>query len=192
MGTREQIIDTANRLFYEHGYEHTSFASIAQAVGISRGNFYYHFKTKDEILQAVIEARLSSTRDMLATWSEESSDPLERVRRFVEIVVTNQGDIENYGCPVGTLSSELAKLEHPSREHAVGVFDMFRTWLREQFEHLGASNEADALALHVLSFSQGVAALSNAFHDRDFVDREVARMNTWLAERLPRAGAPSY
>lgn len=191
MGTREQIIDTANRLFYEHGYEQTSFASIAQAVGISRGNFYYHFKTKDEILQAVIEARLSSTRTMLAAWSEESSDALERIRRFVEIVITNQGDIENYGCPVGTLTNELAKLEHPSREHAVGVFDVFRAWLREQFEHLGASEEADALAMHILSFSQGVATLSNAFHDRDFVDREVARMNSWLTERLRQTNSPS-
>lgn len=190
MGTRERIIDTANRLFYERGYEQTSFASIAQSVGISRGNFYYHFKTKDEILQAVIEARLSSTREMLTAWGEESSDPLERVRRFVEIVVTNQGDIEDYGCPVGTLTNELAKLDHPSRKHAVGVFDEFRSWLREQFESLGAADEADALAMHVLSFSQGTATLSNAFHDRDFVNREVARMNTWLTERLHQTNAP--
>lgn len=189
MGTREQIIDTANRLFYEHGYAHTSFASIAQAVGISRGNFYYYFKTKDEILKAVIEARVTSTREMLAVWQEESSDPLERVRRFVEVVITNQGDIESYGCPVGTLTSELAKLEHPSREHAVGVFDVFRTWLRDQFEHLGATDEADALAMSVLSFSQGVAALSNAFRDRDFVDREVARMNSWLTARISQTTA---
>ncbi|WP_203337334.1 TetR/AcrR family transcriptional regulator [Nocardioides limicola] len=191
MGTRERIIDTANRLFYEQGYEQTSFASIAQAVGISRGNFYYHFKTKDEILDAVIEARLSSTREMLTTWSDESPDPLERVRRFVEIVITNQRDIENYGCPVGTLTNELAKLDHPSREHAVGVFDVFRTWLGGQFELLGAPDEADALAMHVLSFSQGVAAVSNAFHDRDFVEREVARMNTWLTEQLRQSSSPT-
>lgn len=191
MGTREQIIDTANRLFYEHGYEQTSFASIAQAVGISRGNFYYHFKAKDEILQAVIEARLSTTREMLAAWNEESSDPLERIHRFVEIVITNQGDIESYGCPVGTLTNELAKLDHPSRKHSVGVFEVFRTWLREQFELLGAADQADALAMHVLSFSQGVATLSNAFHDRDFVDREVARMNSWLTERLRESSSLS-
>ncbi|MFG2875693.1 TetR/AcrR family transcriptional regulator [Streptomyces sp. NPDC048337] len=48
MGTREQIVDAANRLFCEQGFERTSFAAIAETVGISRGNFYYHFKTKDE------------------------------------------------------------------------------------------------------------------------------------------------
>ncbi|MGQ4383476.1 TetR/AcrR family transcriptional regulator [Streptomyces sp. SAS_270] len=173
-------MDAANRLFYEQGYERTSFASIAESVGISRGNFYYHFRTKDEILEAVIQARLASTREMLAEWNKGSTDPLERLRQFVEIVITNQGDIESYGCPVGTLTSELAKLDHPSRAHAVGVFEVFRTWLRAQFEALGRTADADDLALHVLTFSQGVATLSNAFHDRDFVRREVDRLNTWL------------
>src|SRR5437868_7067229 len=102
MGTREQIVEAANRLFYQQGYERTSFASIAETVGISRGNFYYHFKTKDEILEAVLQARLADTRAMLARWTEGAATPLERVFRFVEIVVANRADIEHYGCPVGT------------------------------------------------------------------------------------------
>ncbi|TNF20020.1 MAG: TetR/AcrR family transcriptional regulator, partial [Pseudomonadales bacterium] len=59
MTTRERIVSEADRLFYERGYEHTSFADIADAVGISRGNFYYHFKSKDEILDAVIGDRMT-------------------------------------------------------------------------------------------------------------------------------------
>lgn len=182
--TRTQIVDTADRLFYERGYEHTSFAAIADAVHISRGNFYYHFKTKDQILSAVIEARLRSTREMLATWERDEPGPAERVRRFVEIVLTNRVDIEGYGCPIGTLTSELAKLDHPARSHAVGLFQLFRTWLRKQFDELGFSAESDDLAMHVLTFSQGVATLSNAFHDGEFVQREVDRLHDWLAERL--------
>ena len=63
--TRERIVDAADRLFYERGYEPTSFADIANAVEISRGNFYHHFKSKDDILHAVIELRLEKTRGML-------------------------------------------------------------------------------------------------------------------------------
>lgn len=185
--TRASIVDAADRLFYEQGFDHTSFASIAGAVGISRGNFYYHFKTKDEILDAVIEARLERTREMLAGWAGQAGSPLERVLRFVEIVVVNQRDIESYGCPVGTLTTELAKLGHPARPAAVGVLTLFRSWLREQLEQAGAGDEADDLALHVLTFSQGVATLSNAFGDRDHVRREVARLERSLRERLPAA-----
>ena len=62
MGTRDQIVDAADQLFYQQGFEHTSFADIANAVNISRGNFYYHFKTKDDILDAVIDLRLANTQ----------------------------------------------------------------------------------------------------------------------------------
>jgi AcrR family transcriptional regulator len=192
MNTRQQIVNAANRLFYQQGYEPTSFASIAEVVGISRGNFYYHFKTRDEILAAVIEARLDSTHQMLAHWQQSVASPLERVCRFVEIVVVNRGDIENYGCPVGTLTNELAKLEHPLRAHAVGVFELFRHWLREQFEALGRKADADDLALYVLSFSQGAATLSNALGVRDYVQREVNRLNGWLVEQFSTSPQGEY
>jgi hypothetical protein len=89
------------------------------------------------------------------------------------------------------LTNELAKLEHPLRAHAVGVFGIFRDWLREQFKLLGRSSaNADDLALHVLTFSQGVATLSNAFGDRNYVRREVKRLNDWLAEQFPNITSP--
>ena len=73
--TRDQIVEAADQLFYRQGYEHTSFSNIADAVRISRGNFYYHFTTKDEILDAVIETRLANTRTMLERWEIEGSGP---------------------------------------------------------------------------------------------------------------------
>jgi Bacterial regulatory proteins, tetR family len=48
MTTRDQIVEAADDLFYRQGYEHTSFSDIANAVQISRGNFYYHFKDQRE------------------------------------------------------------------------------------------------------------------------------------------------
>ena len=65
MKTKHKIISIADRLFYENGFEHTSFADIAAAVNISRGNFYYHFKTKDDILNAVIDLRKQNTQALL-------------------------------------------------------------------------------------------------------------------------------
>ncbi|NUW35587.1 TetR/AcrR family transcriptional regulator [Nonomuraea sp. SMC257] len=179
--TREQIVEAADRLFYQRGYEHTSFADIAAAVGLSRGNFYYHFKSKDTILDAVIESRLAGTRHMLQQWENEQPTPGGRILAFVEIVLTNGADIQQYGCPVGTLNTELAKLDHSMRGQARGLFTLFRDWLREQFTLLGRAEQADELAMHVLAFSQGVAVLSHAFRDEEFVRREVGRMRDWLS-----------
>ncbi|MBN6058357.1 TetR/AcrR family transcriptional regulator, partial [Nonomuraea sp. RK-328] len=129
----------------------------------------------------VIEARLAGTRQMLEQWEIEQSTPGDRILRFVEIVLTNGADIQQYGCPVGTLNTELAKLDHAMRGQARALFTLFRDWLREQFVHLGHAEQADELAMHVLAFSQGVAVLSHTFRDEKFVQREVDRMRDWLS-----------
>lgn len=178
--TRDHIVEAADQLFYRQGYEHTSFSDIADAVQISRGNFYYHFKTKDEILDAVIEARLANTRKMLEQWEIEGKQPADRIRSFIHILIANRAKIKRYGCPVGTLCTELAKLGHPSQAEANKLFTLFRTWLRRQFTLLGHKADADALAMHLLARSQGVATLANAFHDEKFIEQEVKQMCDWL------------
>ena len=174
--TRDLIVAAADRLFYEQGFAHTSFAHIAAAVGISRGNFYYHFKTKDEILDAVIRVRLAGTRDMLAAWEAAGATPAERIKSFVRILIANGARIELYGCPVGTLATELAKLDHRAQPEATRLFALFRDWLATQFRALGRTADADELALQFLAMSQGVAVLAAAFRDPAYVRREVDRL----------------
>lgn len=184
LGTRDRIVRAADDLFYRHGFERTSFADIAEAVKISRGNFYHHFKSKDDILDAVVQARLTGTRQMLGQWDAEGADPRARILLFIDILVRNRSLILKYGCPVGTLCTELAKLEHSALPDANMLFTLFRTWLRRQFEVLGHTADADHLAMQLLARSQGVATLANAFHDEQFLRREVDEMHGWLDATL--------
>lgn len=182
--TRELIVQAADSLFYRRGFEKTSFADIADAVKISRGNFYYHFKTKDEILSGVIALRASKTQAMLSAWADQEATPLGRLQCFADLLIQNREDIQRYGCPVGTLCAELAKLEHPAQGDAGMIFGQFRQWLRTQFEALGHPRSADTLAMHLLARSQGIAALANAFHDEAFIRHEVQQIAAWL-QSLP-------
>ncbi|WP_027259506.1 TetR/AcrR family transcriptional regulator [Leisingera aquimarina] len=183
--TKDRIAEAADQLFYERGFEATSFADIAASVGISRGNFYYHFKTKDDILEAVIARRMASTRAMLNEWQAEGSSPEQRIACFIRILIANQAKITLYGCPVGTLVAELGKLDHAVRDKANAIFTLFRDWLCHQFEELGCGEGADALAIHLLARSQGAATLAQAFGDVEFINREVALMLDWLRDQLP-------
>lgn len=178
--TRQQIIAAADDLFYQRGFDHTSFADIAEVVHISRGNFYHHFKTKDDILEAVIERRLEKTQAMLDDWEKEASTPKERIKSYINILLVNWGSIKEYGCPVGTLCTELAKLNHSSLDDASRVFSLFRGWLKKQFMQLDLKDKADDYAMDVLAWSQGVATMGNAFRDRKFVKREVDKMCGWI------------
>ena len=54
---REKILNTATQLFIQKGSEKTSMQDIAQTAGISKGAIYHHFKSKDEIVLAVLRSR---------------------------------------------------------------------------------------------------------------------------------------
>jgi len=179
--TKENIVDVADQLFYQQGFEHTSFGDIASEVGISRGNFYHHFKSKDEILTAVINQRLSNTERMLQNWQVEGQTAAERIKCFINILIVNRAKIKLYGCPVGTLATELVKLDHSSLIGANKVFSLLSDWLEKQFIDLGHESNARDLALHLLARSQGIATLASAFHDEKFLYKEVDALNEWLA-----------
>lgn len=182
--TRERITTSADRLFYEGGYEHTSFAAIAADVGISRGNFHHHFKAKDDILDAVVDVRRNRTAEMLDGWAAADPDPVAQIRAFIDMVTVNRDDIMRFGCPVGSLCSELAKIDHPLLDRSGTVLDQFRVWLSERFTSIGLSDRADELALHLLVLSQGVAVLAHVVKDPQLVEREVADMHHWLDAQI--------
>ena len=182
VATRDRIIEAADRLFYRHGFEHTSFADIADEVSLSRGNFYYHFQTKDDLLAAVIERRVAATRAMINEWEADMAAPDERIKCYIRILLTNWQLIKLYGCPVGTLCAELSKLGHQDKAAAAKIFSLFRDWLKRQFRAMGAEDDALQLSLQVLSWSQGTATLAQSYQDKAFVKREVERMCAWVDE----------
>lgn len=185
--THAKIVEAADQLFYQRGYEKTSFSDIANHVGLSRGNFYYHFKTKDDILDAVIEQRLANTRRMLDRWEAEGNGPRDQIIHFIDILVTNRIKIKQFGCPVGTLCSELAKLDHPAQGQANQLLTMFRVWLRRRFTRLGCGHHADQLAMHLLARSQGIATIANTLGSDTFIKREVTQMRIWLDQCIEQA-----
>ncbi len=137
----------------------------------------------------MIEKRLADTRKMLDRWEIEGKRPEDRIRSFIHILIANRADIKRYGCPVGTLCTELAKLNHASQTDANTLFTLFRLWLRRQFTLLGREADADALAMHLLARSQGIATLASAFHDERFIRQEVQQMYEWLESQI-KAPAP--
>lgn len=52
---KNEILDTAQKLFFELGYEQTSVSNIIDAVGVAKGTFYYYFKSKEELLDHLAE-----------------------------------------------------------------------------------------------------------------------------------------
>ncbi len=175
---RQRILETADRLIYRRGYGNTSFADIAGESGIPKGNFYYYYKVKDGLLQDVLAQRRQAIRRQLDGWDDEFPTPRARLRRFVAMLRDNVQDLSRYGCPMGSLNSELGKDAPALQTAALAMFDLYREWLRAQFA--GAPELAD----HLLAMAQGASLLGLAYGDPDLIERECGLMEQWLEQVL--------
>ena len=180
--TRADIVACAKKLFYEQGYERTSFSDIVAAAGLFRGNIYHYFKTKDDILKAVIDQHLDDFRALLTGWQALHADPKARLVEFVKMVVSRERELIQYGCPIGSLNTELGKDRPDLQQSACALFDLFRDWLAAQLEALGYAGEAESLALHLLGRAQGVAVIAHVYHDAKLLHAETERLEAWIGQ----------
>lgn len=176
---RTRIIEAADQLFYRRGYNQTSFSDIADITGIPRGNFYYYFKTKDDILAAVVEARIRHYEEALGECDNFSDSPRERLLAFIDNMAGSEDSLIKSGCPIGSLCTELAKdteaLQSKSRE----VFELLRDWMGRQFEEIGFVDANDK-AMDLLARMQGIAVMASAFKDNDYLQRSIIDLRNWI------------
>jgi AcrR family transcriptional regulator len=179
--TRNEIVESARTLFYEHGFDGTSFSDIVAAAGVYRGNIYHYFKSKDEILGAVIERHLCEYRALLEGWEAESADPRGRLAAFVAMIDAQGPALTRFGCPIGSLNTELAKDRRDLQAAARALFDLFRDWLAARIGELGhGPAQSLGLALHLLARAQGIAVLAQVYQDPELLRRETATLLDWL------------
>ena len=177
---RQQIIQAADQLFYQKGYNLTSFSDIASVSNVPRGNLNYHFSTKDEVLAAVIQYRVGAMQQMLNTWDREYTSPLLRLQRYAKIVSNVKQEVIHYGCPMGTLNSELGKTQQTLQAITVEQFEVFEQWIKKQFQSMGCSKNATELTMHLMVWTQGVASMAYIHQDTRLIQREVKSIISWL------------
>jgi AcrR family transcriptional regulator len=81
--TRTRIQEIALELFIERGYEATSLREIAEKLGVTKAALYYHFKTKEDIVTSMMEARLAAMNELIA-WGEAQPRTTATRREFIE------------------------------------------------------------------------------------------------------------
>lgn len=83
--TRAQLVDSSLRLFEANGFDRTSLQQIVSDAGLTKGAFYHHFESKEDLLWQIqdeyLETQLVGARDIVA----EGGDPVEQLRRLVHL-----------------------------------------------------------------------------------------------------------
>jgi TetR/AcrR family transcriptional regulator, transcriptional repressor for nem operon len=178
-GKRERLVAAAMQLLHQQGAELTTLAEIAKAADVPVGNVYYYFKTKDEIIAAVINAHARQLTTTLEGIDARHRSPKDRLKALVRELIAQSEIVAQYGCPFGTLCSELARRV---TETDLAEADLLRIpirWCEDQFRSLGRHDARD-LALDLLAAYEGSALLANTLRDPGVLTGAARRIDRWI------------
>jgi AcrR family transcriptional regulator len=177
---RERLVAAAGELVYRQGVARTTLADIAAAADVPLGNVYYYFKTKDDIVGAVVEAHIEQLTADIAALERRHRSPRARLKALVNVVLAERHTmIAHYGCPLGTLCSELAKHADGADTTAAALMQISLDWAERQFRAMGRRDSHD-LAVELVVALQGTTVLGNALGQPDLVTRQTRRIERWI------------
>jgi TetR/AcrR family transcriptional regulator, transcriptional repressor for nem operon len=178
-GKRERLVAAATQLLYQQGVERTTLADIAKLADVPAGNVYYYFKTKDEVIGAVIEAHVQQIKKTLASIESQHRSPKSRLKALVREFVSQSETISIYGCPLGSLCSELDKRVKGSSLAAAELMRLPVEWAEAQFRSLGRRDAHD-LALDLMGAYEGSALLASTMRDPGILSKSARRIDRWI------------
>lgn len=96
---RQELLDAAMELFLEQGAENTAVSHIVRKVGVAQGTFYYHFASKDELVDALAEQLADPLGTLVTGLAADTTLPVpQRVQRIVttllDVIGSSQGHLE--------------------------------------------------------------------------------------------------
>lgn len=163
--TRGRIVDAARRLFNRHGFEQVSIDHVMAEAGLTRGGFYHHFKSKDELYAEAVASYAAGNPFAVRsiTAGAKIDDPRELARVLVAMYLSDEVfDNVDQHCPLYALSSDVARAGHEPQqvytELMRGMTHVFRCALK-------GARDADGRAKALVSLCVGGMVLARTTND---------------------------
>jgi TetR/AcrR family transcriptional regulator, transcriptional repressor for nem operon len=175
---RELLVTSATDLMHRHGVLATTLADVAQASGVPLGGVYYYFKTKDDLIRAVLDTRATQIQAMVNNL-DALPTPATRLKALVHSWAQTPEVINRHGCPVGSLAAELDKREDGLATEAANLIELILGWAQRQFQQMGRPDDRD-LAITLFARVQGAALLTMALRDPQIMTSQARHIQDWI------------
>ncbi len=173
--SKTRLIDAAIDLVRTKGYAATRIDEVCTAAGVTKGSFFHHFATKDELGLAAAEAWHTRAAGLFAGLTPETHpDPLDRLLAYLDLRRTMiSDDLVEWSCYGGTMIQELHQTQPVLRDacqqgmddHAAVLAPMIQEALARH--RVAAAWTADSLARHILAVIQGSIILAKGAGQAD-------------------------
>ena len=130
--TKQRLLDAGLPMLLQHGYNDVGIQALLTATGTAKGSFYHHFKGKEDFALQVVDQYMQAVHAGLdACLGDQGRPPLERVRRFFDVIQQTYRKEGYMGCLLGGLGQELS-----------GVSEVFRRKIEQCFSGIAERIEA--------------------------------------------------
>jgi TetR/AcrR family transcriptional regulator, transcriptional repressor for nem operon len=187
--TRDQILNAAARLIHVQGYQCTTLDDVLRESGVGKGNFYYYFKSKEDLGYAMIDRTTQAfvERSLGPAFAAAEADPIAQISAFLDRVLEAQRQRNCVGgCVMGNLASELSDVHEGFRQRLVGIFDLWRARLAEAVSRgqgrgsVRADVDATRVAQFLVAGLEGAILLSKVTRDITVMERCVEELKEHL------------
>lgn len=146
-GQRDRILEAATRCFAQRGFHEATIQDICDLAGLSKGGLYTYFRSKDEILGALIEHNLDDAMHWARTAAGQGGSALERLGRVAETLIQNV--IEAHGSKAYTPQLMLEVWAEASKDQQLGDllargYEQWRMFITQLFREGIAAGEIRA------------------------------------------------
>lgn len=169
--TRRHILDAAYELFYKEGFAQTSIDAVAAAAGITKRTLYYHFDSKQSLVEAVLGVQHEMMLARIERWAKRvSGDPANMVEKLFAEFAAWSGQAGWRGSGFTRAAMEFAASPgHPARRAARRHKASVEAWLAEQFAQHGIG-AAPRLARQIMLLIEGCHSLILIHGDRRYAE----------------------
>ena len=168
--TKRRILESAARLFRRRGYAEAGIEEIMHGAGLTRGGFYLHFKSKQQLFAEFVSQDLELGRQVRSAAEREPDAPLRGAADAIDYYLApeNRSRIAR-GCTIVSNAADLARGSAKARVAFSGVF----ADLCEEFAALveAPEDEAEQRALAAVATCVGGVVLARALADGDQIGR---------------------
>ncbi len=179
--SKKKIIEAAGDLFWKNGYTKTGINEILKATGLPKGSFYFYFKKKSEVAEAVLQYYGSRITELLRAAAADSDSWGSFCDSFLRAFQEELADKRYYGCPLAVVGTEIAFQEKELAKHynqAMGeIQKIFEQVLRKDgIAKRAGEVELEELAALCLAVYEGNLVLYRLSKDQSLL----LRMNRQL------------
>ncbi|WP_455209168.1 TetR/AcrR family transcriptional regulator [Kaarinaea lacus] len=189
--TKEKILEAAEALVLDHGYGATSIDQILEKTGITKGAFFYHFKSKAELAKVLIARYVKRDDELLYSLVEKSEklsrDPLQQVLIFLGLLIEVFDGLEQaLGCLVASFVYQFEEFDIDTKSTVVNGFDEWHRVLDEKFRMaierypLRIDTPPSTLVNMLLSIFEGGLIVAKMVSDSKVMVKQLSQYKNYL------------